>query len=479
MSSKDLFGVILAGGVGTRFWPLSRETMPKQILKVAGDDSLLQGTIKRLSSIIPTKKISIVTNSEQAELIKLHLASEVKEKKSAQISADVGFIIEPFGRNTAPAIGLAALELIKKNPDAVMAVFPADHLIKNIPAFKRAISGAVIAAREGYLVTFGIKPSSPETGYGYIKSEKKGEKKYGSVNGRNIERFVEKPNLVRAKKYLKEGSYFWNSGIFIWKASVILEQLKVHTPSVYKGLKAINEGRDILKAYKLIESISIDNGVMEQAQRALVIEAPFGWSDVGSWASLDEAAKPNKEGNIIKGRVVDIGSEGSFIIGSDRVLATIGLKDIVVVDTPDATLVCPRNRAEEVKDMVGLLKKKDYVEHQRHVTIQRPWGTYTVLEEGVSYKIKKISVTPGKRLSLQSHKKRSEHWVVIKGQASITCGDEKIKLKKNESTYIPVGVKHRLENLSKTVPLEIIEVQNGSYLGEDDITRFDDDFKRS
>ena len=472
-----LYGVILAGGVGSRFWPLSRETAPKQILKVAGEDSLLRSTIARLAPLVPATRVSIVTNEKQAELIRLHLTDDKKAER-------VSYVVEPFGRNTAPAIALAAVELLKNDPDAVMAVLPADHLIKDGSAFRSALKSAHLAALDGHLVTFGIRPTHPETGYGYIKALKgpasgRGRpKRFGSHKVRKVERFIEKPDLGRAKRFLKSGGYLWNSGIFIWKASRILEELSIHLPAMHRSLMAIAGGSDLKRAYASIKPASIDTGVLEKSRDVVVIEAAFEWSDVGSWSSLKDLLKPDSKGNIIKGPVVDIGSTDSFIIGADRVVATIGLKDMILVDTPDATLVCPKDRAQEVKDIVGALKKKGYMVHDEHVTTERPWGIYTVLEAGDRYKIKKIRVEPGRRLSLQSHKKRSEHWVVIRGRARVRRGEETVIVKTNESTYIPRGVKHRLENPSKTTPLEIIEVQNGDYVGEDDITRYDDDYER-
>ncbi|MDH4226844.1 MAG: mannose-1-phosphate guanylyltransferase/mannose-6-phosphate isomerase [Deltaproteobacteria bacterium] len=470
-SIKGFYGMILAGGVGTRFWPLSRVSTPKQLLKVAGEESLLMSTVKRLKHLMPLEHIAVVTNPAQAELMRLHL----KFDKEPLLT---GFVLEPFGRNTAPAIGLAAVEVVKKDPEAVMAVLPADHLIGNNDGFCSTLRAAYEVALDGRLVTIGIKPGSPETGYGYIKTSGKKASKIDKIKVRGVEKFVEKPDLKKAKKYLKDGGYFWNSGIFVWKASAILDEMRRHLPLVYKNLMAIKNGEDIEKAYASMESISIDYGVLEKSANVSMVEAAFEWSDIGSWSSLEDVYDTDKDGNIIKGTVVDIGSKNSFIIGSDRLVATIGLDDIILVDTPDATLVCRKDRAQEVKDVVDILKKKGHAEHETHVTVERPWGAYTVLEEGDLYKIKKIVVMPGMRLSLQSHAKRSEHWVVVAGEARVTRGKEVLTVKTNESTFIPLGVKHRLENTSLNVSLEIIEVQNGTYVGEDDITRYDDDFER-
>ncbi|MEE9614013.1 MAG: mannose-1-phosphate guanylyltransferase/mannose-6-phosphate isomerase [Thermodesulfobacteriota bacterium] len=476
-NGNKLYAVILAGGIGSRFWPLSRESTPKQILTVTGEESLLVATIKRLSPLVPPGRVSIVTNKKQAGIIRLHLA-----RGSGALSTN--YIVEPFGRNTAPAIGLAAIELLKKDPEALMAVLPADHMIRPAAAFRKALKAAAAEARKGHLVTFGIKPASPETGYGYIKAAPGRAGKTDGQSVRRVARFVEKPDLKRARQYLKDGGYFWNSGIFVWKARRILEEIKTHLPGIYKNLVKIGEGGNIKKAYGAMESVSIDHGVLEKAgeKDVVVIEAAFEWSDVGSWNSLPDVLKADKDGNIIQGRAVDIGSKDSIILGCDRVVATVGLENMVVVDTPDATLVCPRDKAQEVKDVVGILRKKNFVEHETHVTVERPWGSYTVLEAGEGYKVKRITVLPARRLSLQAHRRRSEHWVVISGRARVRSGGQRggkvVEIKTNESTYIPKGVTHRLENPSKKVPLEIIEVQNGKYLEEDDIVRFDDDYER-
>ncbi len=470
-SSGRLHAVILAGGIGSRFWPLSRETTPKQLLKVVGDESLLKSTIKRLSPVVKPANISIVTNARQAEIIKLHLAGTKRTQSP-------WYIIEPMGRNTAPAIGLAAVELMKRDPEAVMAVLPADHLIEDGRAFRTILSKAVSVAEDGLLVTFGIKPTSPETAYGYIKSARTFKRKNGLMV-RKVERFVEKPDIRRARAFLRQGGYYWNSGIFLWKASRILEEFKRHMPDLYELLMAIREGMDIEEAYGRMPSVSIDHGVLEKTKDVVVIPVDFPWSDLGSWNSFADVLERDSNGNIIKGRAVDIGSRNSIIMGCDRVVATIGLKDMILVDTPDATLVCPRERAQEVKEVVNILKKKGYTEHEVHRTVERPWGSYTLLETGDGYKIKKIYVEPGKRLSLQSHSRRSEHWVVISGRARIQRGEEIVEIGVNQSTYIPKGVKHRLGNPDPKIPLEIIEVQSGDYVEEDDIVRFEDDYARN
>lgn len=466
-----LYAAILAGGIGSRFWPLSRETTPKQLLKVVGDESLLTSTIKRLSPLVPSDRVVIVTNAKQAEIIRLHLSSGDDKASSP------GYVIEPAGRNTAAAIALAAFDLYRKDPEAIMAVLPADHVINDGRPFRAALKAALKAARDGHLVTFGIVPDRPETGYGYIKSHSRPFKEIEGFGVRKVERFVEKPDINRARQYLKQGGYYWNSGIFIWKASRILEEIKRYLPGTFDSIERCTNPQELAVAYDGIKDISIDHGILEKAKDVVVIPANFPWSDMGTWSSFGEILKPDSDGNIVKGRVVDIGSKNSVIFGSDRVVATIGLKDMIIVDTPDATLVCPKDRAQEVKEVVGALKKKGYIEHLEHRTVQRPWGTYTVLENGDGYKIKKIRVEPGKRLSLQMHHYRSEHWVVIAGTARVQRGEEIVDIAVNQSTYIPRGVRHRLEN-PWNVPLEIIEVQNGERVVEEDIVRFEDDFNR-
>jgi len=464
----SIYAVILAGGIGSRFWPLSRSTTPKQLLSVVGDESLLQATIKRLNPLIPPEKVFVVTNEEQAELIRIHLSYEGE-------SLSPGYIVEPMGRNTAPAIGLAALRLYEIDPEAVMAVLPADHIIRDNENFRDHLVKGADLARKGHLVTFGVIPTTPETGYGYIKSGAALEGEVGPAF--KVERFVEKPDKERAEVYLAEGGYYWNSGIFLWKVNRILEEIKLHLPRTFECLMDIRDGVDMSGAYEGMDAISIDNGILEKADDVAVIPADFNWSDMGSWNSFGEILGPDRDGNVVKGRVVNLGSSNSVIFGCNRVVAAIGLKDMILVDTPDATLVCPKERAQDVKAVVEVLKEKGYTEHAVHRTTRRPWGSYTVLEKGPGYKIKKIVVKPGQRLSLQLHHRRSEHWVVLKGRARVRRGEDVRIVSVNESLDIPVGVKHRLDNPDDT-PLEIIEVQNGSYLEEDDIIRFDDDFQR-
>jgi mannose-1-phosphate guanylyltransferase/mannose-6-phosphate isomerase len=473
-----VYAVILAGGSGTRFWPLSRELYPKQFLKISGSKTLLEQTIQRLVDLVPLQKTYIVANKKYVHDI-AGLFPGVGRRNGPHL------LLEPIGKNTAPAIGLAAIQLELREPEALMVVLPADHLIKKTRTFGQVLRAAAVVAEQGSLVTLGIKPSSPDTGYGYIKTGSRFSVQ-GSRNSKmyHVEAFEEKPDKATAQRYLKSGRYFWNSGIFVWKAPVILKEIERLLPGLYKQLLAIKAsfGRDgeeeaLERAYAGLESISIDYGVMEKAKRVVMVEADIGWTDLGSWTAVGQVAKPDRRGNVTVGNVLDLDSRDSVVYADKRLVATIGLNNMVVVDSPDATLVCPKERAQDVKKVVEQLKKRGAQEHYIHRTVYRPWGSYTVLEEDQGYKIKRLWVKPGARLSLQLHNHRSEHWVVVSGIARVTCGKKVYEVKTNESTYIPIGAHHRIENPGSK-PLQIIEVQNGTYLGEDDIVRFDDDYGR-
>lgn len=473
-----LYPVIMAGGSGTRFWPLSRHLFPKQLLRIGGEHTLIQQTMRRVTGCAPATNVLISTNAAQADLIRGQLADWKEDLTN-------GFILEPEGRNTAPAIALAAIEVMDRDPDGLMLVVPADHVVTGQRDFETAVQLASQLAEKGYLVTFGIKPIRPETGYGYIKPKHRvllGKR--GKLRGYLVQRFVEKPNAVKAAQYVKRGGYFWNSGMFVWRAATVLEEIGRHQPTIMAAMEQIKKLRmdgapkqSIDEAYRQIASVSIDTGVMERSSNAAVVPVTFKWSDVGSWGSLDEVAQKDGAGNVITGRVIDLESAQSIVYADRRVVATIGLRDMVVVDTPDATLVCPKSRAQDVKKIVEILKQQQAPEHLEHLTVQRPWGSYTVLEEGPGFKVKRVTVNPGGRLSLQMHHQRSEHWVVISGTARVTRDQEAFDLHVGESTAIPVKTNHRLENPGKET-VHIIEVQNGPYLGEDDIVRFKDDYGR-
>ena len=473
-----LYAVILAGGSGTRFWPLSRQLYPKQLLRLLGEDTLIQQTMRRVLHCVPADRVLISTVPGQAESIRFQLGQwkEALEKN---------FVIEPEGRNTAPAIALVASELVRWDPDAVMLVLPADHVITGSKRFQAAVALGTELAADGHLVTFGIPPSRPETGYGYIQPKTRvrlGAK--GNLVGHPVARFVEKPDAATARRYLKAGNFYWNSGIFVWRASGILKELAEHQPALARAMRHIDRlivsraGMDeIAKAYRKLQPVSIDNGVLERSSRAAMIRVDFDWSDVGTWSSLADVAPRDRSGNVISGRVVDLDSRNSIIYAERRLVATIGLSDMVVVETPDATLICPKDRSQDVKKVVEMLKKEGAPEHVEHLTVFRPWGSYTVLEEGPGYKVKRVTVKAASRLSLQLHHQRSEHWVVIAGTARVTRGEEVFDLTVGQSTGIPVNTPHRLENAGSDI-LHIIEVQNGPYLGEDDIVRLQDDFGR-
>lgn len=471
---RKLIVVVLAGGSGTRFWPLSRELYPKQVLKLAGKETLIQQTVQRMKDLVPLEQIYVVTNARHLDEIKLQLASIDPRFKER-------FISEPEAKNTAAAIGLAAIVLEQSYPDSIMVVVSADHVIRKPQAFVKAIRQAVPAAEQGYLVTFGIKPDRPDTSYGYFRIGKR----VSSNTAFAVSRFVEKPRLDVARQYLKQGDYFWNSGIFVWQSRTILDEIQLYLPQLSRGLieikKALKTPKEqavIQVVYQRLPSVSIDHGVLSRSKHNAAVLMDFGWADVGSWAALGELKeRQDKKGNVVSGNVLDLESHDSVIYADQRLVATVGLENMVVVDTADATLVCPKDRAQDIKRVVEQLKQRQAKEQQIHTTVNRPWGSYTVLEEGNGYKIKRIVVHPDARLSLQMHHQRSEHWVVVAGMAQVTFGDRVYRVKRNESTFIPIGTKHRLANPGKE-PLQIIEVQNGDYLGEDDIVRFDDDYGR-
>jgi len=464
------YAVILAGGVGSRFWPFSRELEPKQFMKIIGQASLLQSTLGRLSGVVKPKNIYIVTN-------KIYFY-EVKAQVAKFGIPDINIILEPQGKNTAPAVGLCAKLISRIDQDAMLLVLPSDHYIKNTENFKKTIKSAIACAKDNFLVTIGIKPSAPSTGYGYIKVGARCSVLGSRYLSYRVDKFLEKPDLSKAKKYFKDKKFFWNSGMFIWKAAVFLEEVKKYLPKLYANLQMINSVNDIPKVWPKIEAISVDYGVMERSKRIALIPALFYWTDLGSWDALAEIFPKDKKGNISTADVLNLDSEGICVFSrGQRLISTIGLKDVVIADTPDALLVCDRSKTQEVKKLVKMMKSLKRKEHQAHLTERRPWGAFTVLQQGIGFKIKLIEIAPGKRLSLQRHKNRAEHWVVVSGIAKVTSGGKVNLVCSNESIYIPKGRKHRLEN-TQSLLLKIVEVQTGAYLEEDDIERFQDDFKR-
>jgi mannose-1-phosphate guanylyltransferase/mannose-6-phosphate isomerase len=467
-ASLPLFGVILAGGSGTRFWPLSRSQYPKQVLRLLGSESMLQATCGRLLPRIPPERLAVVTAASQADVIRLDL--------HRQGLGNIHLWLEPEGKNTAPAVGLAARLMGEEAGADIMAVFPADHYIGETAAFQQALDQGAALAQAGFLVTFGITPTRPDTGYGYLKA---GEPL--AAGGLKAAAFIEKPKLSRAKAFLKEGGYYWNSGIFLFRRDVFLKNLARYLPDLHQGLQGIGPGvapEALAEAYRNLPSVSLDHGLMEKADNVAVVPVDMGWSDVGTWSALHELCPADAGGNVILGRALDVDSRDSLIFSQDRLVATIGLDNMIVVDTADATLVCPRERVQEVKNLVAELTRQNQVESREHLTVERPWGRYTVMQGGPGYKVKKVVVDPGQRLSLQFHHRRAEHWVVVQGEARVTIGEEVSTVLPNQSVYVPVKTPHRLENPGAE-PLCLIEVQTGDYLEEDDIVRLDDDFWRA
>ncbi|SDD11127.1 mannose-1-phosphate guanylyltransferase/mannose-6-phosphate isomerase [Aquimonas voraii] len=465
---QDILPVILSGGSGTRLWPLSRESYPKQFLPLTGEDSLLQATWKRVAALTTCRPI-VVGNVDHRFMI----AEQLREAGVTPAS----ILLEPVGRNTAPAIAVAALEATFIGEDALLLVLPSDHLIQQVEAFHAAVRAATAAAEAGQLVTFGVVPTSPETGYGYIKATE------GS-GARAVERFVEKPDLATAQGYVASGQYFWNSGMFLIRASRYLEELERLAPDMLAACRdALTKARrdeDFVRldaeAFAGCPADSIDYAVMEHTPHAAVVPLDAGWSDVGSWGALWEVSPKDAQGNAHRGDVIAIDCRNTYAHGQ-RLITLIGLEDVVVVETDDALLVGRRDQLQKVKDLVGTLKSDGRSHAVWHRKVYRPWGAYDSIDSGERFQVKRITVKPGGSLSLQMHHHRAEHWIVVSGTARVTRGEEVLLLTENQSTYIPLGVVHRLENPGK-LPLEMIEVQSGSYLGEDDIVRFEDVYGR-
>ncbi|NWF51607.1 MAG: mannose-1-phosphate guanylyltransferase/mannose-6-phosphate isomerase [Nitrospirae bacterium] len=466
--------IILAGGSGTRLWPVSRKNYPKQFMKVNGKRSLLQNTIERLLPVVNPDDIIILTNKEYKFYVESELNSLLSDD---QPSVFPHIILEPACRNTAPAIALGikyCMEKLECPKEEVLFISPCDHIIKPVDKFCEYVRRSEDIAKDGYIVTFGIKPISPETGYGYIKAKNKGK----GEDGRNyliVERFTEKPDAESARNYFRDGNYYWNSGIFVFKIGRIEEEFMRYVPEIGKTLElSLN---DMMKGFAKMPSISFDYAVMERSERIVTIPAEIYWSDIGSWDSLFEILDKDENGNVKIGDVITMDSKETMIIGDKRLIATIGLKDCLVIETDDAILIAQKGETQKVKNLVDKLILDGRKEVLEHVTTYRPWGSYTILEEGQRYKIKRVVVNPGERLSLQKHFHRSEHWVVIKGTAKVTIGNKETYIHENESAYVPKSTPHRLENPGK-VQLEIIEVQNGEYVEEDDIVRMEDVYGR-
>jgi len=471
--SASVYPIILCGGSGTRLWPMSRRALPKQFLPLVSQRSMLQDTVLRLSGLECTAPV-VVSNNEHRFLVAEQLR-EIGTQPAVQL-------LEPVGRNTAPAAAVAALWVQDRDPKGVMLVLPADHLIRDVYRFHEVARQAARLASNGLLVTFGIKPDKPATGYGYIE---RGPAIAAEGGAYRVERFVEKPERARAQEFLSSGRFSWNSGMFAFSAAQLLKELGRHRPDVLASArvawKEAKRDLDFLRlderAFSACPADSIDYAVMEKTDAAAVIPVDIGWSDVGSWSTLWEVAERDAQGNVVRGDVHLSGAENCYVRAESRMISVLGMKNALIVETDDALLVADRAEAEKVKDIVGHLDGANRTEHITHTRVYRPWGYYESIDTGERFQVKRIMVKPGAALSLQMHHHRAEHWIVVSGTARVTRGDDAMLLSENESTYIPIGTKHRLENPGK-VPLFLIEVQSGGYLGEDDIVRFEDLYKR-
>ena len=469
----QLYPVILSGGVGSRLWPLSRSLFPKQLLALAGDKSLIQDTADRAMGPQFAPPV-IICNAEHRVLI-------AEQLRMAGILPKA-LILEPQGRNTAPAAAVAALMLAAQDPEAILLLMPADHVVRDRQAFLAAADSARDAAEKGYLVMFGIAPQSPETGYGYIQ---RGAPLYEKARAFTVRRFVEKPDRQTAQSYLNAGDYYWNSGMFAFQAGRFLEELERLEPELLVQCRAaIAAGKQDLDFFRLgarefeaCKSISIDYAVMERTDKAAIVPVEMGWSDIGSWEALWDASDKDGAGNALKGDVLHYGARNSYLRSEGPMVAAVGVEDLVVVATNDAVLVSHKNASQDVKKIVEQLESSGRELHVTHRKVFRPWGAYEGLDMGENFQVKRITVNPGAKLSLQMHHKRAEHWVVVSGIAQVTCEDKVFPLRENESTFIPLGAKHRLENIGSE-PLHLIEIQSGRYLGEDDIVRFEDNYGR-
>jgi mannose-1-phosphate guanylyltransferase/mannose-6-phosphate isomerase len=469
----SIYPVILTGGAGSRLWPLSREHYPKPLLPLFGDRTMLQETALRLTELPGAKPPIFVCNEEHRFLV-------AEQAQAAGIEAGA-ILLEPEGRNTAPALTIAALYLLEQDPDAMLVVMPADHVIPDKDVFQAAVGQGIALANAGHLVTYGIVPRHAETGYGYIR---RGAAIEDGV-AYQVSQFVEKPDLATAQGYVDSGEYYWNSGIFTLRADAWIAEMERHAPAILEACKAaVSTGKrdaDFCRVDKVAflasPSDSIDYAVMEKTDKATVVPLDAGWSDVGAWSALWDISAHDAQGNVTQGDVLTHEVRDTLVLAQHRCVAAIGLDGVVVIETPDAVLVTRRECAQDVKEIVSQLKVLGRDEYKFHRRVFRPWGDYEGIDTGARYQVKRLTVKPGASLSLQLHHHRAEHWVVVKGTARVTRGEEVFILSENESTYIPLGTKHRLENPG-TIPLEIIEVQSGSYLGEDDIVRFEDVYDR-
>ena len=471
---KMLIPVLLAGGSGSRLWPLSRKLHPKQFLRLTDERSLLENTVMRVMRAPDVGPVLAIGGEDHRFIIAEHL------RRMGQDGARI--LLEPVGRNTAPAAAVAALEVAARHgPDTLMMLCPSDHVITDVQAFADAVAIASAAAEPGVMVTFGIRAERPETGYGYIK--------VGAARGEgafDLERFVEKPDLATAQAYVADGGYFWNGGMFVFRAQTLLDELAQHAPQMLAACRAAHAGaaedgqflRLQAEAFSACPEDSIDYAVMEKTRGAVVVPLDCGWDDVGSWTYLNTLGESDQDGNVAQGDVLFEGARNTLVRAQNRLVAAIGTQDLVIVETKDAVLVSDAAQVQQVKAIVKQLETQQRQEAMLHPRVYRPWGSYEGVDDGARHQVKRIVVQPGAKLSLQMHHHRAEHWIVVKGTARVTRGDETFLLGEDESTYIPIGTTHRLENPG-TIPLELIEVQTGSYLGEDDIVRFEDDYGRN
>ena len=468
----QIIPVILSGGSGTRLWPLSRKQYPKQYLPLAGDNTMLQETVLRLEGLDNLADPIIVCNADHRFLV-AEQCQQIDIKNPA-------ILLEPIGRNTAPAIAAAALQSLKVSDDATLLVLSADHVIQDIKAFHAAINIANQQTKIGKLATFGIVPTDANTGYGYIKSS---EENIGGTY--KVEEFVEKPDLKTAEFYLEQGNYLWNSGMFMFKATTLIDELTTHSPDIIKSVNdAVNNAKQDLdfvrldkQAFESSPSDSIDYALMEKSDNVVVVPLDAQWNDIGTWSALHDIGTKDANGNVIKGDVIAQDTTNTYINANHHMVTTIGVDNLIVVDTPDATFIATQDKAQEVKSIVESLQASGRCEGAAHRKVYRPWGWYDSIEMGEHFQVKRLHVNPGAKLSLQMHHKRAEHWVVVSGVATTINGEEVLTLKEGDSTYIPIGTTHALENKTNE-PLEIIEVQSGTYLGEDDIVRFEDIYGR-
>jgi mannose-1-phosphate guanylyltransferase/mannose-6-phosphate isomerase len=475
-----MYGVILAGGSGTRFWPVSREQSPKQLQKLVGPGTMLQNTVQRLLPLVPIKKMYVGTQHQQA-------LETIRQLDSFEFSPD-HLLAEPCSRNTAVAIGLMARMIADKDADAVMAVFPADHVVTNSESFIKVLQKAKNLAKKDFLVTLGIPPTRPETGFGYLKQ---GTEINGFQGTYHVEQFVEKPDVSKAQKYLELGTYFWNCGIFVWKATALLEEMQKHAPDIHSQLKTLtgclqsSKGKLVhlelnekgCEIFSSLPSLSIDYAVMEKSSKVVLVPGNIGWSDVGAWNALDDVCEKDSTGNILTGNILARDCNNSIVHGQNRLVAVLGLNDTVVVDTPDALLVCAKDKSQDVKKLVESLNEKGNSEGKLHATVKKPWGSYIILDSGPNFLLKRIEVFPRESLSLQSHQNRSEHWTVASGSAQVERDEETLHLKVNESITIPKNAKHRLTNPGSEL-LVVFEIQFGNFLDENDIMRHEDLYGR-